>query len=79
MTHKFSAFVGTNKYLISTFALLLSLGATVSIAGQTAPNLTLKKLDNSSFQISDLKGDVVYVDFWASCSEERLEMSSAGR
>ena len=49
-------------------ALLISVGSLMSIpaqASQPAPSLTLKKLDNSSFNLSDYKGDVIYLDFWA--------------
>ena len=51
-----------------TAALLLVSGSLLSnpaVAGEPAPNLSLKKLDDSSFKLSDYKGDVVYVDFWA--------------
>lgn len=64
MKLKFSHIVSRSKFLILTMSLLM-LSANPVFAGQSAPNLTLKKLDNTSFQISDLKGDVVYVDFWA--------------
>jgi len=52
---------------VSHLALLLLLVffATPLLAAQPAPNLSLKTLDNASLKISDLKGDVVYVDFWA--------------
>ena len=49
-------------------ALLISVGSLMSIpaqASQPTPSLTLKKLDNSSFNLSDYKGDVIYLDFWA--------------
>ena len=60
----------SSKFHLLTFVTLASLllalvFAAPAIASQAAPNLTLKKLDNSSFKISDFKGDVVYVDFWA--------------
>lgn len=44
-------------------ALMFSTGAT--FAGQPAPDLSVKMLNNSSVKISDYKGEVVYVDFWA--------------
>ena len=64
MKQKFSHIIKLSNLLILTLSLLV-LGTNSVLAGQSAPNLTLKKLDNTSFQISDLKGDVVYVDFWA--------------
>lgn len=42
-----------------------SLMSNSALAAEPAPGLTLKKLDNSSFKLSDYKGDVLYVDFWA--------------
>ena len=44
-------------------ALLLT--TNVTFASQAAPDLSLKMLDNSSIKLSDYKGEVVYVDFWA--------------
>ena len=44
---------------------LLIFAAPPILAAQPAPNLTLKTLDNKDLKISDLKGEVVYVDFWA--------------
>jgi len=79
MKQKFSCIFSHSKSLILTVALLM-LSTHSVLAGQAAPNLTLKKLDNSSFQISDLKGDVVYVDFWATwCPPCREEMPSMQR
>lgn len=54
--------------VLLTAALLFSAGtllSTPAAASQPAPGITLKKLDNSSFKLSDYKGDVIYVDFWA--------------
>jgi len=45
--------------------LLIITLVTPVMANEPAPDLSLKKLDNSSFKISDFKGDVLYVDFWA--------------
>lgn len=58
----FSTLLGLSALLLFATGSLISSPA---IAKQPAPNLTLKKLDDSSFNLSDLKGDVVYVDFWA--------------
>ena len=60
----FSRSITRRNLLVLTMSLIL-LSANSVFAGQPAPNLTLKKLDESTFKISDLKGDVVYVDFWA--------------
>lgn len=48
--------------------LLVSFSATALEEGQTAPDFTLPLLDagGSEITLSDLRGQVVYVDFWAS-------------
>lgn len=57
--------IHTKKSFLPLALLLLVFIATPVLAAQPAPNLTLKTLDNSDLKISDLKGEVVYVDFWA--------------
>ena len=52
------------------FSLLFTICLTVFnvgnvMANEPAPDFTFKGLDNSNIKISDFKGDVVYVDFWA--------------
>ncbi|HEY5604210.1 MAG TPA: TlpA disulfide reductase family protein [Gammaproteobacteria bacterium] len=51
--------------LLSLILFLLAITAVPVLAAQPAPNLTLKTLNNQDLKISELKGDVVYVDFWA--------------
>jgi len=62
-------FIGSKKTnlfgLHLALCLLLMFCASPLLAAQPAPNLNLKTLENSNLKISDLKGDVVYVDFWA--------------
>jgi len=41
-------------------------GAPQSIAGEPAPDFTLTALDGSKVSMSDLKGKIVVLDFWAS-------------
>ncbi len=57
--------IHTKKSFLPLALLLLVFIATPVLAAQPAPNLTLKTLDNADLKISDLKGEVVYVDFWA--------------
>lgn len=58
---KFTSFFKAMAILI----LLAGSSANHAVAATQAPNLDLKKLDNSSFKLSDYRGDVLYVDFWA--------------
>lgn len=50
---------------ITIFVFLFSVASFSVSAADSAPDITLKTLDNKPFKISDLKGEVVYVDFWA--------------
>lgn len=54
-----------NSTFVVLVMLLLALAGNNVFASEPAPNLTLKTLDNASIQLSDMKGDVIYLDFWA--------------
>ncbi len=56
--------------LISLIILLLP--ATV-FSGKTAPDFSLKSLDGKVYRLSDLKGKVVVLNFWASWCPDCLE------
>lgn len=58
----------SNQFLINLLVLAcLSLPAFAAQPGERAPALELPRLDNGeTVVLSDLKGKVVYVDFWAS-------------
>ena len=58
---RFFTLIGVSMALV--LSLVLCLGST-AFASQ-APNMEFQKLDNSKFKLSDYKGDVLYVDFWA--------------
>ncbi|MFO7610285.1 MAG: TlpA disulfide reductase family protein [Candidatus Krumholzibacteriia bacterium] len=46
-----------------------------SMAGQPAPDITLTRLDGTTTSISDLRGQVVFLNFWATwCPPCRIEM-----
>jgi len=52
-------------------------------AGQTAPEFTLTTFEGEQFRLSDLKGKVVLINFWASwckpCEEEAADLEAAWR
>jgi len=52
-------------YHFAVVLLLAGFLATNAALASQAPDLSLKKLDNSGFKLSDYRGDVLYVDFWA--------------
>lgn len=51
--------------------------------GQAAPNFTLTSFDGQTYQLSELKGNVVLINFWASwckpCEQEAADLETAWR
>lgn len=59
----------TGSLIALVFGSLLALGVTAAEVGTAAPSLSIKTLKNypqAQINLADLKGKVVYVDFWAS-------------
>lgn len=71
------------------FAVVMALGSVVPQAcAKRAPNLELKKLSGETAKVSDLRGSIAVINFWATwcvpCREElpllnRLEKEYAGK
>jgi thiol-disulfide isomerase/thioredoxin len=55
-----------NKKYLNSLEKLYSKVAKISIGKPIAPNFTLKNIDGKNVSLSDFKGKVVYIDFWAS-------------
>lgn len=55
------------KYLTLIAALVFGLAAQAEeLSGHAAPGFTIASLDGSKIDLAQLKGKVVYLDFWAS-------------
>jgi peroxiredoxin len=59
-------FVRSFAGLVAAIALNIASAAAPNITGQAAPDFALRTLDQSNLRLSEFRGQVVLINFWAS-------------